>query len=358
MTIVYGQIESLTRIRETLDQKGIRRFNSLGDINIFKRTYEIERKNVSDKAVLEINSEINMLQSDKNKFEGILEELKREESKKISDKIKRLKDRHDLIKSRFTKNILTRIWNWLNLKILNFKITRLERNFDSILQRTTKSAEELLQETNEKILYYTSNKEMLISKRSSPKLRELAYTKGVIEGIYPLIAGAIGENLVEKELKKLSDKNILFNDFSIDFNYPIYNKKENDRIFSIQIDHLLVTNAGVFIIETKNWSRKSIESLDLRSPVKQITRTSYALFVILNSDSQQQGIGFNRHHWGDKQLPIRNIIAMINEKPKERFKYVQVKNLTELNSYINYFDPIFDDNEVERISEYLRMIKN
>ena len=31
-------------------------------------------------------------------------------------------------------------------------------------------------------------------------------------------------------------------------------KTEKDRIFSIQIDHLLLSNSGIFIIETKNWS--------------------------------------------------------------------------------------------------------
>jgi len=139
---------------------------------------------------------------------------------------------------------------------------------------------------------------------------------------------------------------------------PIYYKKENERIFSVQIDHLLVTNSGIFIIETKNWSKKSIESLDFRSPVKQIRRTSYALFVILNSDTKQRGINFRRHHWGDKQLPLRNIVVMINEKPKEKFKYVQVKTLNELNRYITYFEQIFDDSEVESISKHLKRIKN
>jgi hypothetical protein len=180
----------------------------------------------------------------------------------------------------------------------------------------------------------------------------------IIEDISSLIAGAIGEKLVENELKKLSDKNVLFNDFSINFKTPIYNKKENDRIYSIQIDHLLVTNSGIFLIETKNWSKKSIESLDLRSPVKQIMRTSYALFVILNSNRKKIGINFSRHHWGDKQLPVRNVVVMINQKPKEKFKFVQIKTLNELNKYITYFDPIFNDSEVSNICEQLKMIRN
>lgn len=198
------------------------------------------------------------------------------------------------------------------------------------------------------------NKESIISDRVLPKFNKLAHIKEVVEGLNLVIKGAIGENLVVKELENLSDKFYLINDFSIGFETPIFNKKENDRIFSIQIDHLLVTNAGIFNIETKNWSKDSIERLDLRSPIEQIRRSSYALFVILNSDSNHEEIYLNDHHWGSKLIPVRNIVAMINEKPKEKFKYVSVKTLKELNAYINYFEPIFDDNEVHSITEYLK----
>ena len=45
---------------------------------------------------------------------------------------------------------------------------------------------------------------------------------------------------------------------------------------------------------------------------------------------------------------------MINNKPKGDFKYVKVLTLRELNNYITYFDDIFDTNEIESISRYLR----
>lgn len=49
---------------------------------------------------------------------------------------------------------------------------------------------------------------------------------------------------------------------------------------------------------------------------------------------------------------------MINEKPKEEFKYVKVKTLKELNKYLEYFEPIFSDLEVEKIASYLLKIQN
>ncbi len=65
-----------------------------------------------------------------------------------------------------------------------------------------------------------------------------------------------------------------------------------------------------------------------------------------------------KHHWGDKQVPIRNLIVMINNKPREKFKFVQIKTLNELNRYINYFEPILDDKEVDKLSNVLEMIRN
>ncbi|MGB5272349.1 hypothetical protein [Eudoraea sp.] len=49
---------------------------------------------------------------------------------------------------------------------------------------------------------------------------------------------------------------------------------------------------------------------------------------------------------------------MINNKPKEEFKFVTIKKVKELNSYIDSFEPRFDDSEVKTISNYLNKIKN
>jgi phage terminase large subunit-like protein len=44
---------------------------------------------------------------------------------------------------------------------------------------------------------------------------------------------------------------------------------------------------------------------------------------------------------------------MINEKPDEDFKYVKVKTLKELNSYIEFFPPILSDDEFDAVSKAL-----
>lgn len=292
MTVVFGQIESLRRLKNTLVENGITRFNSIGDINRFKSNFDSERSQVPEVISVALDKEINAL--------GIV----------VRSYIERSRN-----------NFLYRVIYWPVSKIKACKKNYLQKHYEKVH-----------------------------SKRCASTYRKLDFTKRIIDEQYTLIAGAIGENDVVNELKKLSDNYYLINDFSIRFNPPIYNRKNRDRIFSIQIDHLLLSKSGVFILETKNWSRDSVNDLDLRSPVLQIIRASYALFVFLNSDS---AICLENHHWGSKKIPIRNIIAMTNAKPKEEFQHVKVLSIAELNGYIQYFDDIFTSEECESLFRYL-----
>lgn len=72
--------------------------------------------------------------------------------------------------------------------------------------------------------------------------------------------------------------------------------------------------------------------------------------MLLNSESN---INLVRHHWGSTRIPIRNVIVMTKIKPKEEFKHVKVLTLNEINGYIQYFDEIFNNYEVEHIFNYL-----
>ena len=64
------------------------------------------------------------------------------------------------------------------------------------------------------------------------------------------------------------------------------------------------------------------------------------------------------HHWGEKKIPIRSIVVMIKNKPKTQFNFIEVLTLEELNGYVGSYDQIFDDSEVDLISNYLSKMKN
>ena len=353
MIKTYGKIESLKKIRRTLKEHGLTEFNSIGEIKTFLRNYNAEVRRISEEAELEVTRDHELLDEEKVKLDQELDHLIERVIADINNEIAKLQQLIASRESKESKNIFHRIVNTSILTVLKYRKQKIEKSRQNRIKNATANLVPKIERLKILLKPYTSNKAAIIEQRLAPKLSIIEYTKGVLEETNPLIAGAIGERKVEKRLKDLSVYGVLINDFSINFDPPLYNRKEKDRIYSIQVDHLLITGAGIYALETKNWSKKSIERLDLRSPVAQVKRSSYAVFVLVNSANDRL-LGLMHHHWGKKQIPIRSLIVMIGQKPKERFKFVKVKTLSELNGYIEHFEPIFNDEEVDNIAHYLR----
>ncbi|GAB1308067.1 hypothetical protein KH5_07500 [Urechidicola sp. KH5] len=349
MAVVIGQIESLKNLRSELDRRNIDLFNSINDIKSFTRTYSSKKNEIFNHFENEINDEIRSLNLRLKKKSSKLPDLKEKAIQDFENRIALKKENKLKLEKRKVKANL--IYKWIlsyKIKTLQKSLNNLSDNFDFLVEKSIQNIQNKITNDSQRLEYLSDNIDSELKLRSSLKIEKLKKVKEAIEELKPLIAGAVGENLVEKEIRKLSDDYILINDFNESFNPPLFNRRTNDRIYSVQIDHLLISKSGIFILETKNWSRDSINSLDLRSPVEQIQRTSFAVFLLVNNN-----VSLNYHHWGEKQIPIRNVIVMINAKPNKEFKHVKIKLLSELNNYIQYFDPILTKNEVDRIASYL-----
>lgn len=353
MIKVYGKIQTLKSIRETLNARGLSDFNSIGEINAFLLNYDSQVRRAKEEAELQVESEQERLEIEKLQLEQQLTQTRERAQADISNEIANLQLRIADREPKESTSTFHIIVNKVISTVLRLRLRRIENSRENRIKKATTQPNLELDHVSTSLSKYTTNKSGAVEERFTPKLRKLINTKEVLEEIQPLVAGAVGESMVEEELKNLSVTGVLLNDFYLKFNPPIYNKKVKDRIFSIQIDHLLITRAGVFLLETKNWSKESIERLDLRSPVVQIERLNYAMFVLVNSTDNRL-LGLDKHHWGKKHIPLRNLIIMIGHKPRSNFKFVMVKTLSELNSYIEYFEPIFSDEEVDNIASYLR----
>lgn len=225
-----------------------------------------------------------------------LEKAKQDEINRLDTRILHYKERKEnLEKERMNAFFLNKAVLFFKIRQLKKELKYITENYNLIINGSIKDIQEDINHDSINISYLSENRQKVILERSRPEIRELERVKEVIDELRPLIAGAVGESLVEKEIGKLSDDYTLINDFSLIFTPPIYNRKTKDRIYSIQVDHLLISRAGIFILETKNWSKESIDSLDLRSPVDQIMRTGYAMYVVVNTN-----IHLNKHHWGEK----------------------------------------------------------
>lgn len=347
MTRVYGNIQSLKSLKSELQSKGVTKFNSVGEINRFLSNFNRELKTVLDDEAEQLEKEYTEASERLEVNKKCYSERSELESIRIANRISALKAKVQGIQLD-KMNYLSRILFWIKLQLVKQKLKYLIKNESQIIDSAVKEISKQIEEDENFIHEYNSSRKELIKSRSETKISRLKYTRSVIEGASNLISGAIGESLVVKEIKKLSDDYVLINDFNLTFSRPVYYKKQNQRIYSIQVDHLLISKAGIFIIETKNWSKSSIDSLSLRSPIEQIRRSSFALFIYISNN-----LKLKDHHWGEQQVPIRNLIVMINNKPKGKFKHVSIKLLSELNTYLEYFEPVLTDSQVSRIASKL-----
>lgn len=353
MARVIGQLDSLSSVKQKLSQQGITDFRSIGDLHSFLSNFNNQKQRILKDTETEFLSKFNALKREQDALSNIY----RTESslfREIHDtQLSILQKKHDRLKDQMAKGFIYQLLYWIPLNRTNANINNLESNYEQALKSKLSPYKLKMKEIRDEILSYTFNKQEVIQGIARPKIAELQFKKSVINGLNPYILGAIGENKVMNELKCLPDNYILINNYQLRFTKPLYNRQEDDYIYSIQIDHVLISPAGVFIIETKNWSKKSIDTLSLRSPVKQIRRVNYALFRILNSAVDNYEIKLSEHHWGKKEIPIRNLVVMINQKPEQDFRFVKVLTLKEVNHYVKHFKPVLNDLEIKNIYNFM-----
>lgn len=353
MCKVYNSVGSLTFVKTHLLRHNVNDFSSINELLNFQKNFPILKQQIIEAHKLIVKQEKINLDAEISLLSNSIRENKTYFENYFLKEIEELKLMADRLMSLGNKNIFQKIFRFVKQKSLKRKIDELEFNFNS---RVNYSISDLVHQQQNKISryeYIKTNFEDAVDKSSLKQLSEIDYKLSIICDINSHIYGAIGEHKVVKELEKLSDEYILINDFSLNFQRPIYNKQEGDYIKSIQADHILVAPSGIFLIETKNWNEISQNRIDLRSPVRQIRRTNYALFNLLLKGVSKSRINLRPHHWGSLKIPIRNLIVFTNTKPQNDFQYVKVLTVSELIRHIEYFQPIFCSEDVREISNYL-----
>jgi len=346
---IFRQIESTKTLRKELDYRRISMFNSIREIEDFKRNYESIKVEILAQAQISIQKEIAQKSTELEKLELELKSAVRNEEEEVKSTIHRLENKiteltERLNKQRFLSRLFLTISRWQQ----NSKLHQLRNNSDRIIFKRTSLIRQKVKNLHSQVDFLNENTEKIISERCENDLSELNRTKQAISDLRTIIAGAKGEYAVEQELKKLPDNFYVINDYRLNFTRPIINKKNGDKIFSIQIDHLVISPRGIFLLETKNWSNRSIRSLNLRSPIDQIQRSSYALFVFINNN-----ISINSHHWGSKQISLKSVLVMVGATTNQKFQFVKIKELKALNRYLKYFEPIYTDQETKWLAKTL-----
>lgn len=358
MCKVYGTIGSLTTVKNHLLEHNIDDFSSLKEVMDFQKNFENLRKSIISKHEELIYEEFNQL----NKSIPSLSEAIQVEKDKIERVLRneidtlnlKLSNSDSMQSEKLLFKLLIYIKHWYYKLIICFK----EYRFESVVEHSLKHFQKLLSEKFERQQFIMNHFDDAVTQSSMPSLIHLDRKKSIIDEVNASIYGAIGENKVVKELEKLSDDYILINDFSVSFSYPIYHYSENDYIGSVQIDHILIAPSGIFLIETKNWSRQSLDDITFRSPVQQVKRAGYVLKRLLKDYETFNELRLYEHRWGKRKIPVRNLIVFTNSLPVDEFEYVKILTIKELLGYIRFFKPVFSSEETEHISLYLRNLSH
>lgn len=158
------------------------------------------------------------------------------------------------------------------------------------------------------------------SRYSSALDQTIEYVRSLLKSAE--LAGAEAELAIIDRLRTLSSTVVVFNDVRLEATRNIH--FNGAALVSAQIDHVVLTPAGVFVIETKNWSHRFVESGDFYDPFEQVSRASYLCYDLL------------RENFGKTR--VRSIIASVGSLPDApRDSYIKVVRPERLNSYISGF---------------------
>lgn len=351
---VYNTVGSLTYIKERLAWNKINDFHSVNELLSFLDNYAAIREKIISEQKELTKEERNNLVIEIAKLDEEIATQNNLIRQRLTNRIEYLKQHIDKL-VQAEKSYIQEITYSFRAVYNMLKVFWLKLTFNRTIYNALIAQVDFVGNKRKRLEYIDSDLEKAAKENCAIALQELDRKKRVIDEVKTFIYGAVGEQKVVKALASLSDDYVLINDFAYTFANGIYSKKDRQYIKSIQIDHILVSTAGIFLIETKNWSNESLRNLSLRSPVQQINRANYALFNLVTHSSN---LKLNKHHWGDRKIPIRNLIVMINHKPWEEFNHVKILTLNELYNYVTYFKPALSTEEVQIITQFLKSIGN
>jgi len=132
------------------------------------------------------------------------------------------------------------------------------------------------------------------------------------------LAGAEAELAVIEQLRMLPDSFSVFNDLRLRATRHIY--FDGAALQSAQLDHVVLTPSAVYVIETKHWSRRFVESGDFHDPFDQSKRAGYLCYDLLRQFGKP---------------PVNTIIACVGSLPDAPAdSRVKVLRLDGLRGYI------------------------
>jgi hypothetical protein len=245
-----------------------------------------------------------------------------------------------------TSNFISQIWSWLKYifsgikvffpqkQIINKKEKLRKRYFidlhninsykKNLLEEEKRDIKHLHRSINlDKERYETlqRDKERLINDACQrleyyiDNLKRVLHSKKFI--------GAKAELDAIQQLNKLPNNYYVLND--VHLTARRYMSYKGKTVKSAQIDHLVIANTGIFVVEVKHWSQQFVEKGQFFDPYEQVSRANYLCHCLLKEE-------LNIH------VKVCSILAYRGHLPQKiSDNYVKVLPIDGLDNYINHF---------------------
>ncbi len=194
--------------------------------------------------------------------------------------------------------------------------------------------------------------EKIFDQQNDDLIGRINHLKDVMEK--PMYAGAQGEIKVLNKLSKLNDNYRVLCGLDIELDdYISYEGKKDLK--SAQMDFVVVSHKGIFLIEVKNWGNRYASKNTGFSPHEQLDRAGKVLYVFLKSrlgngiPLLKKKIEFNGKRLTKVLIPIQGNISY-----DSNYKYVLVSSISEINNFIQDREDVYDQKEVKKITETLK----
>jgi len=157
----------------------------------------------------------------------------------------------------------------------------------------------------------------------------------------PLHPGTSGETKVIEELIKLNDNYHVLCGVRIGLPYYVkYKGRKNLR--SAQMDLVVVSPKGVYMIEVKNWSDNYVKNNNNLSPYEQTERAGRVLWIALQNVIKDVG--------------VTNVLLSIkgNMKYNEKYRSVFVSSLLRINQFLEKRQDRLSKKDVQKLVKSLK----
>ena len=314
---IIGESGSESHIKSRLMKKGLRGFESLSDIQHFKKHFKGILKTSTDEERKRLTSIIETLRSNE---EAIIKDI---EKRKIELLTSLVKEKQELLEGELSSKDQKRV-------------KKIDKLLEKKIDKPFKKEKKQVKRTEKEI----TTREKKLEKSVEKSVKDLHKAHEIIKSNTAFVVGAVGETAAIKELRKLPEEYYIFNEAKLNFYRAIRWKKYGEYVKSCKIDHVVVGLSGVFLIETKNWSAQTLANARF-TPHKQIERAGYIFFIHMVNKFR-------------RRFPTYQIVATYRKLPDLPYRYVDQMTIREVVNYILQKRKVLDTAEIQKIVEWLK----